>query len=117
MIGLARHLAGKSAEAVVARHYAHRGYALERSRWRGASGEIDIILRQGSEVVFVEVKAARTLAEAAERLTIRQMRRIWGAAAEFLEGEPARGLTPARIDAALVDRQGRIEILENAFAA
>ncbi|MGA1209902.1 MAG: YraN family protein [Gemmobacter sp.] len=117
MIALSRHLAGQSAESAVARHYAQKGYALERSRWRGLSGEIDIILRRGADIVFVEVKSARTLAEAAERLTLRQMRRIWSAAAEFLAGEPAGGLTPARIDAALVDRQGRIEILENAYAA
>ncbi|MGA0777375.1 MAG: YraN family protein [Gemmobacter sp.] len=117
MIALSRHLAGQSAESAVARHYAQKGYALERSRWRGLSGEIDIILRRGADIVFVEVKSARTQAEAAERLTLRQMRRIWSAASEFLEGEPAGGLTPARIDAALVDRQGRIEILENAYAA
>jgi len=38
MIALSRHLSGQSAESAVARHYAHRGYALERSRWRGLSG-------------------------------------------------------------------------------
>ena len=43
--------------------------------------------------------------------------RIWSAASEFLAGEPAGQDTPARFDVALVDGQGRIEIIENAFAA
>lgn len=45
------------------------------------------------------------------------MGRIWNAAAEFLEGEPMGQLTAARFDVALVDGQGRVEIIENAFAA
>ena len=36
---------------------------------------------------------------------------------EFIGGEPAGQLTPVRFDLALVDGAGRIEILENAFAA
>jgi len=54
---------------------------------------------------------------AAEHLTERQMARIYGAASEFIGNEPAGQLTPCRIDVALVDGQGRIEILENAYAA
>jgi putative endonuclease len=117
MTPLARHASGHGAEGVVARHYATRGYHVDRRRWRGLSGEIDLILRRGAEIVFVEVKSAPTLARAAERIGPRQIARILAAAAEFLEGEPARGLTPARVDAALVDRSGRVEILENACAA
>jgi putative endonuclease len=45
------------------------------------------------------------------------MARIYAAAAEFLAGEPNGALTPARFDVALVDGFGRIEVLENAFAA
>jgi putative endonuclease len=54
---------------------------------------------------------------AAERLGPRQMARIYGAASEFIGGEPAGQLTPVRFDVALVDGRGQIEILENAFAA
>lgn len=101
----------------MARLYGRSGRAVCARRWRGEAGEIDLIARDGAGVIFIEVKQSRTHAEAAEHLTRRQMARICGAAAEFLEGEPGGQLTEARFDVALVDAVGRIEILENAFAA
>ncbi len=84
---------------------------------RGKGGEIDLITRDGEGFVFVEVKKSRSHARAAERLSMRQIRRLYDAAAEFLAQCP-RGLnTLARFDVALVDGNGRIEILENALCA
>jgi len=116
MTGATGYHAGASAEDIVARHYAARGATLAARRWRGQGGEIDLILREGARVVFVEVKASRSFARAAERITPRQARRIMAAAQEFLEGEPGGQLTDIRFDVALVDGVGRVEIVENAFA-
>jgi putative endonuclease len=44
------------------------------------------------------------------------MARIYGAASEFIAGEPAGQLTPVRFDVALVDGSGQIRVIENAFA-
>ncbi len=63
------------------------------------------------------LKQSKTHAMAAEHLTARQMARIYGAASEFLAGEPAGQMTEVRFDVALVDAVGRIEVLENAYAA
>lgn len=109
--------AGRAAEGAVARHYQRSGRAIAAARWRSAAGEIDLIARDGAEVIFIEVKQSRTHAEAAEHLTARQQARIHASASMFLAGEPAGQGTPARFDVALVDGQGRIEIIENAFAA
>lgn len=117
MSGARSYHAGLAAEDQVARLYSRSGRTVAARRWRGLSGEIDLIFRDGAEVIFIEVKQSRTHAQAAEHLTPRQMRRIYGAAEEFLGGEPAGALTPCRIDVALVDGMGRIEILENAIAA
>ena len=117
MSGARSYHAGRAAEDQVAQLYDRSGRLVAARRWRGMSGEIDLIVRDGAEVIFIEVKQSRTHAQAAEHLTERQMRRIYGAAEEFLGGEPAGSLTPARFDVALVDGLGRIEILENAFAA
>ncbi len=117
MSGSRSYHAGFAAEEQVASLYGRSGRAVCARRWRGASGEIDLIARDGDGVIFIEVKQSRTHAEAAERLSGRQMARIYGAAAEFLEGEPKGQLTQARFDVALVDAVGRIEIVENAFAA
>jgi putative endonuclease len=117
MTGLVSHCAGMAAEASVARHYSQSGREIAASRWRSAGGEIDLIARDGAEVVFIEVKKAATHAEAAHRLSRRQMDRLCHSAALFLEGEPRGQLTPMRFDVALVDAMGRIDIIENAFAA
>lgn len=113
--GRAAYHLGRSAEGAVARHYLEAGLAVVEARWRGAAGEIDLVLRDGEGVVFVEVKAARDHAQAARSLTPRQAARLLDAGAEYL-GSCERGqLTPARFDVALVDRVGRVEVIENAL--
>ena len=107
--------AGLAAENRVAQDYERRGFAVARRRWRGQSGEIDLILRDGAALVFVEVKQSRNFARAAESLSRRQMQRIYQSAEEFLAGEPAGSLTEVRFDVALVNGQGATEIIENAF--
>ena len=109
--------AGMAAEDQVAALYARSGRAIAARRWRGSAGEIDLIARDGAEVIFIEVKKSRTHAQAAERLTPRQIARIYGAASEFLGGEPRGQATDVRFDVALVDQYGRIEVRENVFAA
>lgn len=117
MSGSLSYHAGLSAEGQVARDYQRRGFPLISQRWRGKGGEIDLVLRDGDGFVFVEVKKSRSHARAAEHLSARQIRRLYDAAAEFLGGCPAGLDTRARFDVALIDAQGRIEILENALCA
>ncbi len=107
--------AGLSAEQRIAQDYERRGFVVARRRWRGTGGEIDLITRNSEGVVFIEVKQSRTFARAAERLSRRQMDRIYASAAQFLAGEPGGQLTNARFDVALVDQVGQFEIIENAF--
>lgn len=116
-VGARSYQAGYAAEAAVERHYQRLGREICARRWRGSAGEIDLVARDGAEVIFIEVKQSRSHRTAAEHLTPRQMERIYGAAAEFIGGEPAGQLTQVRFDVALVDGRGEIEIVENAFAA
>ncbi|MBO6883783.1 MAG: YraN family protein [Marivita sp.] len=106
--------AGLSAEQSVARHYADRGAVLRETRWRGRCGEIDLILSEGDRIVFVEVKKSRTHAMAVQRVTARQLDRILRSAEDYLGQCPAGTLTDARLDVALVDAQGVIDIIPNA---
>ncbi len=115
MQGTVAYLSGTAAEDAVARRYAGSGHALVARRWRGLGGEIDLILRRGAEIVFVEVKKGRDAARAAERLSQRQIGRLLTAAAEYLGGEPAGQDTPARFDVALMDATGSITVIENAL--
>lgn len=110
--GAVAHASGLAAEDQIVRRYEMAGCDILARRWRGAAGEIDLIVRDGCTIVFVEVKKAATLAEAAERLSRRQMDRICRAACEYC-GDSCE----MRFDAALVDKLGRVELLENAFWA
>lgn len=113
--GAVAYWGGLAAESQVERHYTDRGLSLAARRWRGASGEIDLVFRDGAEVVFVEVKRGATHDRAIERLSRRQTARLFSAGEEFLGHEPAGSLTPARFDIALVDGSGRISVIANAF--
>lgn len=114
--GMTNYLAGHAAEASVARHYEDRGISICARNWRGTGGEIDLIGRDGDVVVFVEVKQSRTHDLAATHISQAQIGRIFATVEEFVANEPKGLLTDVRIDLALVDGQGRIDVLENAFA-
>lgn len=113
--GSVAYAAGAAAEETVARHYGERGLLVVARRWRGPHGEVDLILRDGPALVFVEVKRAATLDAAAHRLSRRQADRLLGSAQAFCAGEPGGLLTDMRFDLALVDALGRVRVIENAF--
>ena len=115
MTGTTGYHAGRVAEDVVANDYERRDHGIAARRWRGKSGEIDLIARDGETVVFVEVKKSRSFATAAGRLGRRQMDRIVAAAGEFLAKEPHGQLTDVRFDLAVVNEVGAVQVIENAF--
>jgi len=89
---------------------------LLESRWRGKSGEIDLILADGEEIVFAEVKQARTHDAAIASLRPAQMRRIHAAGSEYLAHCPKGQLTDVRFDLAVVDGAGQCNIMEGMFS-
>lgn len=113
--GRRAHLSGALAEDSVARFLEGRGMEVLARRWRGKAGEIDLVCREGDCLIFVEVKQSATHGEAAQRLGPAQQGRIMRAALEYCEREGYAFLPEMRFDAALVDRRGRVEILESAF--
>ena len=113
--GILAHLSGAAAEDRIAMHYEQRGCVVACRRWRGPGGEIDLIIRTGRELVFVEVKKSRCFERAAERITPRQIARICTSAESYLAGETDGSLTSVRFDVALVDSTGAFRIVENAF--
>jgi putative endonuclease len=66
------------------------GYAIVATGYRTPAGEIDIIARDGACLVFVEVKARRTIKRGtpAEAVTLRKQRRIVAMARDFLARHP-----------------------------
>ncbi|WP_245964055.1 YraN family protein [Roseovarius spongiae] len=107
---------GLAAEERAVALYTAAGLRLLERRWRGASGEIDLILADGDEIVFAEVKQARTHDAAIASLRPEQMRRIHAAGSEYLERCPNGQLSEVRFDLAVVDGAGRCDIMEGAFS-
>ena len=51
---------GAAAERAVRRHLESKGYVHRTSNWRHMRGELDLVMMDGDELVFVEVKARRS---------------------------------------------------------
>lgn len=110
--GRTAHLAGLAAEEIAARLYP--GAETRAVRWRGAGGEIDLVLGLPGLIVFVEVKARRSHAAAAHALGPAQRRRLAAAAGAYLAAHAAPS-DACRFDVVLVDGAGRPERIENAL--
>ena len=98
---------GISAESRAAAFLIAKGFRILARRWRSPVGEIDIVARRRSLLVFVEVKARENLDDAAWSVTERQRARIAAAAEAWLAQHPDRRIRDMRFDAMLV-APGRI---------
>jgi putative endonuclease len=81
-----RQVLGAAGELLARRHLEQRGYQFVAANWRRTYGELDLIMRDGDVLVFVEVKTRRgeRLVTAEESLTAAQGRRLLLGAQSFL---------------------------------
>ena len=79
-----------------------KGYSILAIRHKTPVGEIDIVARRGSLIVFVEVKARADLRDAAEALGPRQRQRITRAALAYISRNPRLAELFMRFDVILV---------------
>lgn len=93
---------GVAAEDEAAAIFAAQGFRIVAQRWRSGAGEVDLVVRRGDLLVFVEVKARARLDTAAESVTARQRARIVAAAEAWLAGHPEDASRDVRFDAVLV---------------
>ena len=77
-------------ERIAARHYRLRGYRILGSNVRVGGGELDLIVRRGGRVVFVEVKerARHTFGGPVAAVDGRKLRRVRRAAEAWLHAHP-----------------------------
>jgi putative endonuclease len=110
---------GKLGEDVACEALQRLGYAILARRFRTRAGEIDIVAREGSSLVFVEVKARRTteFGYPLEAVTYRKRRRLCAMAAEYL-ARCAPRLRSCRFDVVSVLLEGsepRVDVVRSAF--
>lgn len=106
---------GLAAEDAAARHYRGRGATVLARRLRTPDGELDLVVRQGEMLVFVEVKR-RVAANPDSPVTERQWQRLEKAALHYMMSvQKETGVQPVcRFDVALAGSDGQIRIIENA---
>ncbi len=112
-------LLGTAGEDRAATWYEDQGYEVLERNWRRREGEVDLIVRRGRTVAFVEVKtrtsdAFGTGAEAVLPAKQRRIRRLAGRWLAELTPASGRALVDVRFD--VVDiTAGRIDVIEDAF--
>jgi putative endonuclease len=77
---------GQWGERIAASHLEEKGYEIVERNWRVARGEIDLIVRGGQELVFVEVKTRRgnKMGSPEEGLTRQKAGKLLALAQEYL---------------------------------
>jgi len=108
---------GRQAEAAAEAALAQDGFATLARRVRTGAGEIDLVVERAGLLVFVEVKARATLTDAAFALGPRQQGRLMAAAEAWMAANPSLGAEGVRFDVLLVDGQGRVRRVADAFRA
>ena len=111
---------GQRAERAAARFLERRGLATLARNYRTRFGEIDLVMRDGDAIVFVEVRYRRddSWLRAAETITVQKRRRIVLAARAFLRTHPALFTQPCRFDVVGIARPHyrlRYEWIRGAF--
>lgn len=105
---------GVAAEQKAADYLVRHGLRLLERNYRCRGGEIDLVMREGAQLVFVEVRAraASRFGGAAESITLAKRARVILAARHYLAH---RGVDAhCRFDALLLDGE-RIEWIRGAF--
>ena len=116
---------GKRAEDSAVEALEKAGYAIVERNWRCANGEIDIVAKQGGEIVFVEVRsridgAQEGIEAALESVGRGKQTRLMRLAQTYIDSHNLSE-SPYRIDVVAVSlpvnttKPPLIEIIENAI--
>ena len=111
----ATHGRGLSAETLALIALLLKGYRPLARRYAAADGEIDLIVRRGRTVAFVEVKARATLDAAAGAIDARKRARMSRAARSWLARKNLPPNATLRADAVFVAPRRWPRHLPNAF--
>src|SRR4051812_16499243 len=91
---------GDFGEQAAATHLMRQGYELVARKWRCAAGEIDLLLRDGATLVFVEVRTRRgdSVGSAEESVGRAKQAKLITLAYTYLDAASLPDTTPWRID-------------------
>src|SRR5512139_3734781 len=108
-------LLGQTAETRAAAFLHAKGLALVARNWRCRFGEIDLVMRDGATLVFVEVRlrSRDDFGGAAASVTPAKQKRLLAAARQYLA--TLKTLPPCRFDVVALNNSAAPEWIKNAF--
>ena len=107
---------GRFGEGCAAQWYLHNGYRVLNENWRCSEGELDLIVTDGSAVVFVEVKARSSgrFGSGAEAVGHRKQRKLRLLATRWLS-QVNQHYEELRFDVVDVDAKGTVVVHQGCF--
>lgn len=112
----ANHRRGILAEYLALAYLTCKGYRLVALRYKTPVGEVDLIMRRGRTLAFIEVKARSESRHAAEAIHSKNQARVMRAAQHFLTCHPAYQEYQVRFDAVLIAWYKRPHHMPHAFS-
>jgi putative endonuclease len=104
---------GRSGEGFARSYLERKGFVFHAANWRCRVGELDLVMRDGDVLVFVEVKTrhGEEAGRAEEGISLAQGRRILAAAEWFLGEHQELEASAWRVDlvAVTIDHTGVVE--------
>ncbi|MFV2073231.1 MAG: YraN family protein [Thermoanaerobaculales bacterium] len=106
MVRTSRQKLGRRAEWAALLLLLVKGYRLRDRNWRGAGGELDLVVQRRSEIVFVEVKARSSdlFGGAIAAVDLKKRRILIQTAAAYLSRH-SLWESPCRFDVVTVERK------------
>ncbi|HUS41880.1 MAG TPA: YraN family protein [Ilumatobacteraceae bacterium] len=106
---------GQWGENLAAAHYRRLGHDIVDRNWRSPTGELDLVLLDGSTYVFSEVKARRTayFGPASAAVTVAKQRRVRQLAVEWLRAHDVHA-SSIRFDVVAITGSD-LELITDAF--
>ncbi len=109
---------GKSGEKTAERYLTEKGYTLVTRNFKAHPGEIDLVMTSGCDLVFIEVKAWKTLSvlDLEQGIDWRKQHRIIATSKLFMLQNPllCRDKT-IRYDVVFVDASDHVTHIQDAF--
>lgn len=96
------HRRGQLAEFAALYWLRLQGWQLLANRWKHPSGEIDLVMRRGRKLAFIEVKARPDLPKGLRAVAPAQQQRISRAATAWLGRNPAQAGLEAQLDLVII---------------
>jgi putative endonuclease len=108
---------GESAERLAEQHLRAQGFKLCARNYRSPFGEIDLIMRDGDTLVFIEVRQRRNphFGSGADSVDHHKQRRLQRTAEHYLQRQ--RHIPACRFDVVSLDGAGDIHWIPGAFDA